>query len=159
VSGNELAAFPTLDQCPFLTVLDVSDNSIREFEGKALPVSLTSLNVGGNSLEELGKPKHELQQLTALRKLVLSSNSMCRLYGSGLACLSALTCLLMDGNGMTCVDGVEVLTQLEELDLSSNDIEMLPEYLGNLSRVKILHLESNKLRDLPNSILFCQVSV
>lgn len=154
--GNELAALPQLRACTALTSVDLSDNCLVDVDCAALPASLVDLNLGGNRLEQLGKPQHHLDCVAGLRKLSLSSNGLVCLYAPGLASLTALRVLALDGNHLPALDGVEALHGLEELDVSSNELELLPTGFGRLTNLRVLRLNNNSLRDLPVSMLRCQ---
>ena len=41
---------------------------------------------------------------------------------------------------------------LEELDLSKNNLNNIPDFIGNLNNLEVLILNENKLRNLPETI-------
>jgi Leucine-rich repeat (LRR) protein len=44
------------------------------------------------------------------------------------------------------------LNNLEILSVSSNQIIALPEWIGSLPKLKELHIDNNKLKELPNRL-------
>ena len=44
-----------------------------------------------------------------------------------------------------------MLASLEQLDLSYNELDTLPEEIAQLARLRVLHLQGNRLRSLPQS--------
>lgn len=53
-------------------------------------------------------------------------------------------------------DSISALENLEELNLSSNLLELLPDSIGLLVNLKILNASGNKLVALPDSICHCR---
>lgn len=53
-------------------------------------------------------------------------------------------------------DSIAALENLEELNLSSNLLELLPDSIGLLVNLKILDVSGNKLTALPDSICHCR---
>lgn len=51
----------------------------------------------------------------------------------------------------TLPESIGELTQLRNIELSSNNLSTLPEWIGNLTRLQSLDLIQNKLRALPES--------
>merc|ERR1712228_211940 len=108
---------------------------------------LQTLNASNNVLERL---PDAIAKLTKLRKLVLSCNRLAILP----SCLSelALTELKCDGNLLLVLPdifGGAMIDGLEELDVSGNRLETLPDSLCRLRSLTRLLLPSNKLKSLP----------
>lgn len=68
--------------------------------------------------------------------------------------LMVSNCTLIDarGKGIQNITGVEVLSKLFFLELSDNQIEILPDTIGTVTSLKTLYLSDNKLTSLPESI-------
>jgi Leucine-rich repeat (LRR) protein len=77
----------------------------------------------------------ELPHLPNLRVLQLSGNGLTSLTGLGLSRCPDLQVLVVSGNEVTRFDGLEGLTRLKELVLSSNKIRCVWE--GGVWRVRV----------------------
>lgn len=66
----------------------------------------------------------------------------------GLLGLSLLEELLLDGNRIESLDGIESFCQLECLDISHNCIASFPSGMRKLTRLVFLCAEGNKLQQL-----------
>ncbi|KAI8897711.1 hypothetical protein BC833DRAFT_592610 [Globomyces pollinis-pini] len=113
LSKNKLTEFPSLS-CMSLTTLDLSNNGIRSIPATIQPLpNLNELNLNGNRLTQLGTLPFE-----------------------------SLSILLVSGNCLTDIEVplLQSLSQLHVLDLSNNDIGMVPPALGllNLSNLQLL---------------------
>lgn len=155
LSGNDLTNLgDVLSSSTSLTSLDVSDNQINVLDGESLPTSLLTLVISSNAVEQFGK---SFEKLGNLKKLDLSKNSIYRVLRNGMPHLKSLHTLSLEANGLPSIDGLELLPAITSLDISSNELEMLPEELTSWHpTIEILHLERNRLVDLPNDILGCQ---
>lgn len=63
-----------------------------------------------------------------------------------------LTTLTINGQGIQNATGIDVFSNLEYLNLGYNELENLPDSIGNLSNLQYLNLAYNQLSSLPTSI-------
>ncbi|CAH8517126.1 unnamed protein product [Schistosoma turkestanicum] len=149
---------------------------------KELPIELctceklTELNIEGNHIAQL--PENLLCHLKDSHSVVLSHNDFnsfpigdkiqyrnikhFRLDYNHLELFEAmqmsentqLTTLNLGNNNIITLDftGIETLKYLVELDLSYNQIDHLPDSIGELVSLEVLDLTSNRLEALPNRI-------
>ncbi|XP_043665773.1 platelet glycoprotein V-like [Vespula pensylvanica] len=140
----------TIDNCAFkkiinLTELDLSDNMLttenlkpQVFEGRFSPEAyeplskLTYLNLAGNVLHALDQDLFE--HIPSLKVLILNENPLKMIEGHTALALSSLP-------------------YLEELDLSSCDLDELPKYIFYKPRyLKKLSLNSNRFTEIPSAL-------
>ena len=50
------------------------------------------------------------------------------------------------------MSGIGVLTELEYLDLASNNIQTIPAEIGNLTKLETFNLSTNSITSLPSEI-------
>lgn len=63
-----------------------------------------------------------------------------------------LKTLILRQDHLRSLDGIETLTKLELLDVTSNSLKTLPKSLGVLENIRVLNVCGNKLRQLPESL-------
>jgi len=155
VYNNSLVTLPpTLFKMRCLTLLDLSNNSIRslpEEMGTQLK-SLTHLYLRNNRLESEDFPKDFGMMKVTLRDLNLSGNNLTTLPPSLLG-LSALRNLFIGGNRLLRLPrGINQLKKLKVFYLGGNRLRQLPEEIGQLTHLVALILSDNMLDCLPDSL-------
>ncbi|MEG2643416.1 MAG: leucine-rich repeat domain-containing protein, partial [Eubacterium sp.] len=68
------------------------------------------------------------------------------------AMIEKTTLLDLRRQGLTQIDGIEIFSNLESLDLNGNQLTSLPDSIGNLEQLEMLDLSENQLTSLPESI-------
>jgi len=139
---------------------DVSGYPKILYEGKpleALPKSLGQLHhlqlldLGRNSLQVL---PNELSNLKKLRILCLDDNQFTS-FPKIIHKLRNLLVLTLAGNQLISLSelSIEGLNPyLEALDLSRNQLEVLPSAIGNLRYLSVLDISYNQIRTFPDSL-------
>ena len=61
--------------------------------------------------------------------------------------------LLLEGNPVTTVEGVEKLRRVKELNCSNGGFTAAPPWIDGLSSLKTVYLSSNNLTELPASLM------
>lgn len=136
------------------TELDLSSLGLLELPIEALTEfpSLKKLNVRDNNLTQL--PDEIAQQLPHLTLLNATGNKLEVLPGT-IGALCCLQRLLLENNCISRLPtSISKLSALEELNVRSNQLEVLDEDLGNhLPKLKTLLLGDNdKLHSIPRSL-------
>jgi Leucine-rich repeat (LRR) protein len=128
ISSNPLQRFPSvLTRLPNLEVLHLDQTGLEEIPANFQPAAIGHLSLARNQIATI--PDKLFANGSSLRILRLQQNRL-KVLPSSLACLIGL----------------------EELDLSYNELENLPEELGQLKRLEVVHLQGNRLRALPRSL-------
>lgn len=139
---------------PFLKGADFSYNN---FEGDNFPRKMTLLEcVEWLKLRntKLSWIPEELKELRSIKKLNLSRNNLSSLHGE-LMYLNKLKFLLCHHNRIFETDiPVELfnLQSLTVLDLSHNNLKVIPENLENCKSLVVLNLSHNQMRSLSKKI-------
>lgn len=129
-----------------LRILDISHNHLRD---KHFLNVLSSLN----QLEELQNAANDFSEwkiqapLRKLKKMVLDSNKIRKL--EILSDLPELKQLSIRENNVSTIVGVRKSLALEELDLSGNDLNEIPDEFSQLKNLKKLSIKNNSLTTLP----------
>jgi len=142
-----------------LRTADLAGNSLKELPSAiGTWTGLHNLLCGGNQLTDLPSA---VGQLAQLQKLVLSGNRL-RTLPVELAKLGKLKTLMLDGNclaeGMATkqfnsdVFSGEISASLEELDLSGNALEELPQSVASFRSLKRLICHDNRLKAFPSDL-------
>lgn len=63
-----------------------------------------------------------------------------------------LKTLVLKQDHLRSLDGIETLTMLKMLDVTSNSLKTLPKSLGSLENIRVLNVCGNKLRQLPECL-------
>lgn len=129
--------------------LQLSDG-LTEFPLEILDLadSLEILDLSGNQLSDLPE---ELSQLTHLR-IIFASNNLFTHLPDVLGSLPKLEMIGFKTNQIKTVSEQSLPTQLRWLILTDNEIEVLPNSLGERPRLQKLALAGNQLRALPESM-------
>lgn len=91
-----------------------------------------------------------------LQVLTLKANAMKQIKGSALSCLVSLHFLDLSMNQLESLpEEIGNLSSLKELRASENNLGSLPETFGNLKELKVLILYKNLLSELPKSFGGC----
>ena len=83
-----------------------------------------------------------------LTSLDLSENSIAHINLSAVSLVPKLRSLNLSHNALDCLANLSNLCDLEELNLSNNRMQQLPDVHTKLGNVKTIHLAQNKLRRL-----------
>jgi internalin A len=147
LSNNKINTLPeSIGQLPNLTFLELWDNQLSilpESIGKLN--NLTSLNIGLNRLQELPASISSLSKIVALS---VTFNHCSELQSIGN--LTSINELDISGNQIKILpEWLSKLENITSLDLSYNQLETLPSWIGKLSKLKELKLTSNNLKSLP----------
>ncbi|ELA9592343.1 leucine-rich repeat domain-containing protein [Vibrio parahaemolyticus] len=110
--------------------------------------SLEVLDLSGNALSDLPQ---ELEQLTKL-KIIFASNNQFTHLPEVLGKLPNLEMVGFKTNKIKVVSEASLPTQLRWLILTDNEIEVLPNSLGERPRLRKLALAGNRIKQLPNSM-------
>lgn len=131
--------------------VNISHNLLRELPQALHFPNLQELNLSNNFMSSL-ELNFRFQSLTSLD---LSSNKITKFPSpESLECLSALRTLNLFDNLLTGIPtrSFERLSNLEELNLSYNKLSSIPKEISLLGSLRILLLDKNNLRVLPDSI-------
>ncbi len=149
LSFNKLTSsgISSLVQLPNLERLGLRDNNLESLPTKL--VKLTELYLSENRLTSSGiSPVFSLVSLT---KLNLHSNLLTTIPPE-IGHLVNLKSLHLNYNYLTSIDVLCQLSNLEQLVLDNNQIEVLPFEIGNLSKLTYLDLANNQISFLPSSV-------
>ncbi|UTZ41664.1 leucine-rich repeat-containing protein kinase family protein [Vibrio campbellii] len=113
-----------------------------------LAETLEVLDVSGNALSDLPP---ELEQLTKL-KIIFASNNQFTHLPEVLGKLPNLEMVGFKTNKIKEVSEASLPSQLRWLILTDNEIEVLPNSLGERPRLRKLALAGNRIKQLPNSM-------
>lgn len=142
-SGDELLEFEDSPDGAWkeLKTLDLSDNFMVEIHPLTGTLrNLTDLDLSNNMITEIKC----IQGCYALTRLCLTGNQIEDLKGASTE-LGCIRILNLRKNKIHCLDGLERLLGLEELDLGENKIDSFAEVskLGTLPILSSLHLDGN----------------
>ncbi|KAK3582011.1 hypothetical protein CHS0354_039677 [Potamilus streckersoni] len=150
-SHNELSEVPTeLENAKGVIVLNLSNNNIEMIPNQLFInlLELTYLDLSGNNLETLPP---QMRRLTSLQTLILNNNPLIHAQLRQLPALVSLQTLHMRNTQRTLANfpsGLDSLTNLQDIDLSSNDLTRVPEPLYKLTSLKRLNLSNNQITEL-----------
>ena len=114
------------------------------------PKNATVLNLSKQSISHIDDISHCI----CLKKLDLSENRIDDSESlSGLGYLKTVTWLNLAGNGLTGVDYIWEMRALRVLNLSHNEIKVLPSKLSQFSDLQALILSHNKIECLDASVM------
>ncbi|MGB5420430.1 leucine-rich repeat domain-containing protein, partial [Algibacter sp.] len=142
----------------FLRKLNLGSTTTSSYYSHDL--SSTNLdNLSGlESLEDLnlrycnisGSLPASWSQLTNLKSLVVSNTALTGTIFNEIGDLTDLVTINLSQNNLTIIPGsIGNLTALESADLSYNGFDSIPATIANLTNLKTLNLRDNKLKKLP----------
>ena len=128
-----------------LSVIDSSEEALH-----TMP-NLTSLYLSHNDLVLLSE---EIGDFPSLTQLDISYNKTLKEVPYSLGDLEHLQTLCLQGCALnTLPDGIDDLTtKLRDLDLTGNQIELLPDCIGEIQSLRCIWLTKNRLKTLPHTI-------
>ncbi|KAK3375831.1 hypothetical protein B0T24DRAFT_549153 [Lasiosphaeria ovina] len=150
VSENafETLPFETFAILP-LTELSARKNQLR---GTLIQESVTSLltlrvlDVSANQLSHLCSPTATSVAMPALHQLTVSVNRLQSL--PDISGWTSLVTIAADENSINAIpEGFTGLAQLKSVDLSSNDVRIVPAEIGRMESLTMLRLSGNPLRE------------
>ena len=142
--AGELCGARHLKLCENLTEFPSEILSLKE--------TLEVLDLTGNDLDRL---PDELAEFTRLRIIFCSENRFTALP-EVLGRCPALTMVGFKANRIATVPAASLPAGLRWLILTDNEIEGLPDALGQCAALQKLMLSGNRLRELPASLANCQ---
>jgi leucine-rich repeat protein SHOC2 len=151
LNENGLKELPeALNKCSSLRTLSVEYNSIQDFPSDITPPNLAALCLTGNQFSTVSFPSNTFGNLMTLR---LSRNKISHMQKISVATLQQLQELELSGNDLRVLpDMIFSLSALKTLDLSDNRIATLPPAIAKLKELKTLSLTNNQLTALPEEV-------
>lgn len=140
ISQNNLATLPDLSKLPKLRIIAATNNQLTALKASTLPVGILRIDFADNPLvpESIDLALSELKYLNLSR---CGLSTIAALKSSSLIELSLMN------NGITSLDGITNLPNLEILILSRNAVvDITP--LQQLSKLRFLWLDQNRIKDL-----------
>ncbi|XP_060063340.1 protein flightless-1 homolog [Ylistrum balloti] len=151
LSHNKLVEVPPeLENATNVIVLNLSHNQIEMIPNQ-LFINLTDiffLDLSNNLFETLPP---QMRRLTNLQTLILNNNPLVHAQLRQLPALLSLQTLHMRDTQRTLANfpsGLDTLTNLQDVDLSNNDLPRVPETLYKVSSLKRLNLSGNQITEL-----------
>ncbi|KAH9501981.1 hypothetical protein DERF_012784 [Dermatophagoides farinae] len=158
LSHNCLKSIPCdLEKCRTLLVLNLSNNQIETIPNH-LFINLTDLlilNLSDNNLVTLPP---QMRRLVNLQILNLSNNPLGHNQLKLLQSLHSLQSLNLSNTQRTLQNmptSLDNLTNLTELNLSSNELHRIPDVVYTLTSLKRLNLSDNQITEISTSIDQC----
>ena len=141
-----------LYECIDLVKLDLNYNNIED-----IPESIESLAHSLVVFQAAHNPLHRLPSaLAAFSTLKLLNLSNCKFtqFPAVVCALASLVELRLDHNAIADIpaDGLGGLAELQVLHLESNKLRELPRSVGHLSKMVRLHLSQNQLTSVPETL-------
>ncbi|CAD8156657.1 unnamed protein product [Paramecium octaurelia] len=138
-----------LNGCQQLQILDISQNSLKEFNGLQY-CQLKELKIIKCEKNEITRVD-QLENLKQLKELDLNYNKVRQFDPQSFAAQNPIKCLKIDGNGLKNFQNIQKLFKLLHLFANSNRINDLPdiEHLVALTQLKELELVGNSLSRRP----------
>lgn len=127
--------------------LDLTSSAITDLSPLANLSNLQTLLLGNTQITNVA-PISDLKNL-----LQLSLWSTPITSTEGLSGLTSLKILSLTETELTDINDLSVLVNLERLYLSKSKIHILPPWLGNFKKLKVLHLEDLHLNSIPKEFL------
>lgn len=116
----------------------------------AMQYFMKTLNAEHLNMKTIPDRLRELRQLT---ELSLRFNNIQTIPRDLFNSLSSLTSLFLSHNKLHTLPDLHGLRALSVLDISSNNIQFLPESIGQLTQLHILNAHHNKITELPESMI------
>ncbi|XP_041038373.1 leucine-rich repeat-containing protein 23, partial [Carcharodon carcharias] len=123
-----------IEQLPFLQVLSLAKNRIKDMQGITHPL-LESLILTGNQINEMSGL--DPSKLTQLHSLELRGNLLESTAGLN---LPRLRNLYLAGNSISRLEGLEALTGLQTLHLRDNQLETLRGFSETMTSLQYLNV-------------------
>ncbi|XP_074036233.1 leucine rich repeat containing flyers-cup [Leptinotarsa decemlineata] len=135
-----------------LTELNLSSNRLCELPD--FLSDLTMLKFLDLSKNQLNSLPENFSKMVFLRELVLNNNKFTKIP-SCVFDMVGLEILLIKENGVEeiSIEGLKLLKRLATLDLSNNNIHVVPPELGNMTQLRCLELKGNPFRQPRYAIL------
>uniref|UniRef100_H2ZPM4 Gelsolin-like domain-containing protein n=1 Tax=Ciona savignyi TaxID=51511 RepID=H2ZPM4_CIOSA len=151
LSHNQLSAIPPdLENCKTLLVLNMSHNQIESIPPQ-LFINLTDLLHLDWSSNNLDSIPPQLRRLVHLKTLILNDNPLQHAQLRQLPSMVSLTALHLRNtqrNISNFPTNLDPLKFLSDIDLSYNQLTRLPECLYMLSTLERLNLSNNEIQEL-----------
>ncbi|OXU30630.1 hypothetical protein TSAR_003644 [Trichomalopsis sarcophagae] len=176
LSSNELTSLPAgLGYLVRLIALDLNHNKLKELPPDVMSMrALKKLDVSNNRLEVV-HPLGELRKIerldfhmnnlssfpdvngcTSLHELCLSHNSITEIDVNCLESLGQLKILNLSNNEIEVVpEEIIMLINVEQLDLSYNNISDIPGCVGVMPNLQNFAIDGNKVRNIRRDIVSC----
>jgi protein phosphatase 1 regulatory subunit 7 len=136
---NHIQKFSNLEFLKNLVILDMSYNAIRDMKPVEACVHLEELYLAQNKLRQV----QGLKNLTKLRTLDLGANRI-RVIDA-VTSLTSLKSLWLGKNKIEEIPDMSALQSLRQLDIQSNRLTALGEGLQNLTNLEELYLACNNI--------------
>ncbi|XP_029638513.1 protein flightless-1 homolog isoform X1 [Octopus sinensis] len=155
LSHNNLVEVPEqLQNVKGLLVLNLSHNEIENIPNLLFVnlIELIYLDLSNNNLETLPP---QIRRLTSLQTLKLNNNPLIHAQLRQLPALTSLTTLHMKNSERRLSHfppTLDTLANLQDIDLSSNNLPKIPEALYKLKTLKRLQLCDNEITELSSLI-------
>lgn len=158
MSHNNLTALPSgICKLNYLKTIDISYNKLAQLPKNFGHLDdLEEMNLSNNSIANIPK---SFGWLSKLRKLDLSKNSIKILIPELFYPSSNFVCPLLMNFNRTNIHLTNVLLDLETIDLSENQIVVIPEEAGDLMQLERLSLRQNKIANLVLFRKCCKLKV
>lgn len=151
VYNNKLDSLSDLSSFSKLQMLMCQGNNLRKLRGLGQLTQLTQLVVGNNKLDSL-------PDLSALTKLSIFSAYSCLFKTMPkVSTMSSLKHLILNDNQISTVTDLSGNPVLSSLELSHNQISILPDISACKNTLKILKLQNNQLHTLPDLSTFASL--
>nr|CUU99318.1 hypothetical transcript [Hymenolepis microstoma] len=133
-----------------LRTVNLENNNLTSFEGLTELKNLEILWLPGNRISSFHPPDPKVTYLPKLRVLSLERNGLKSLAGLHLKRMPSLETLFLQDNALTTISGLMGMINLQYLVLDRNRIHKIhPKEISNLTRLIEIHLDSNRLLDIP----------
>lgn len=148
--NNTIRSFPTIVfTLEKLIYLNLADNQIHEISGHDFMnlMNIEKVDIGHNSVTSIPSEKIEYPKC---KSLSIKGNRLQK-FPTSISDVRTLEKLDLSENKINSIedDAFVGLENLEELDLSFNELTYLPSSVGKLTKLKKLNLSGNKIGSLP----------
>ncbi|QDZ17520.1 leucine-rich repeat domain-containing protein [Chloropicon primus] len=146
LANNRLKTLQGLGSLNNVVYIDASENELTDLLDMTPP--LCNVSEANFSLNRITQIKTDLECYKCLKVVNLDNNGLTSL--EGLQVLIKLQILSASGNALSSCSGINKLNQLRVLDVSNNNIEKVTE-LKDLCSLEILNLSQNKVTSLDSA--------
>lgn len=153
LSHNNLTVIPKgLENCKSLTVLNLGHNNLKNLSEQLFTqlIKLVHLDISDNQLKTIPP---QIGRLSNLKTLILNNNPLEEHKMRQLERLKSLTSLQLANtqrNANNTPPNLSELSNLVELNLSSNKLVRIPDDLSYLQNLRRLNLSENLLEKMPD---------